>query len=80
MFPLGNIYIRTHIIRGSVNYSDNRWGGPTGHPVRDRDAVFKVQDRVLFGAFRVIAQIRIIPRESKGVRRLNNSVGHLKRV
>ena len=39
IFPLGNIYIHTHIIRGSVNYSDNRRGGPTGHPVRDRDAV-----------------------------------------
>ena len=39
IFPLGNIYIHTHIIRGSVNYSDNRGGGPTGHPVRDRDAV-----------------------------------------
>ena len=34
IFPLGNIYIHTHIIRGSV-----KAGGPTGHPVRDRDAV-----------------------------------------
>ena len=27
----------------------------------------KVQDRVLFGAFRVIAQVRVIPSESEGV-------------
>ena len=27
IFPLGNIYIHTHIIRGSVSYSDNRREG-----------------------------------------------------
>ena len=49
MFPLGNIYIHTHIIRGSVNYSDNRCGGPTGHPVRDRDAVVGIDPDTLPG-------------------------------
>ena len=47
IFPLGNIYIHTHIIRGSVNYSDNRCGGPTGHPVRDRDAVVGIDPDTL---------------------------------
>ena len=47
IFPLGNIYIHTHIIRGSVNYSDNRGGGPTGHPVRDRDAVVGIDPDTL---------------------------------
>ena len=49
IFPLGNIYIHTHIIRGSVNYSDNRGGGPTGHPVRDRDAVVGMDPDTLPG-------------------------------
>ena len=43
------IYIHTHIIRGSVNYSDNRRGGPTGHPVRDRDAVVGIDPDTLPG-------------------------------
>ena len=49
IFPLGNIYIHTYIIRGSVSYSDTRCGGPTGHPVRDRDAVVGIDPDTLPG-------------------------------
>ena len=110
IFPLGNIYIHTYSIRGSVSYSDTRCGGPTGHPVREtqwwvltpipfpvvpiivRDNWKGSNSERIYPRYMTVyfweysgdnpspGKFRVSPRESQGVRRPNNSVGHLKRI